>query len=109
MKSFTNAGTCAKDFDLNAAEGYLRRALGMRPDYPEALYQMADVSYRQDKFLQARAFIERRLGAADPRPETLWLGQSHRDRARRRHCRGRLSPAASPRFPGIPAGTATRR
>ena len=70
---FTNAGTCAKEFDLNAAEGYLRRALGARPNYPEALFQMADVSYRQDKYLQARAFIERRLGAADPRPETLWL------------------------------------
>jgi len=70
---FTNAGTCAKEFDLAAAEGYLRRALGARPDYPEALFQMADVSYRQGNYLQARAFIERRLSAADPRPETLWL------------------------------------
>ncbi len=72
---YTNAGTCAKDFDLEAAERYLRGALQIDPAYAEALYQMADVSFRADNYLQARAFIERRLAAADATRRALLLAQ----------------------------------
>lgn len=70
---FTNAGTCAKDFDLEAAEEYLRKALKQRPTFTDALYQMSDVAYRRENFLQARAFIERCMAVSEPVPDMLWL------------------------------------
>ncbi len=72
---YTNAGTCAKEFDLAAAERYLRGALQIAPAYGEALYQMADVSYRGENYLQARAFIERRLAAGGDSRRALLLAQ----------------------------------
>jgi type IV pilus assembly protein PilF len=70
----TNAGTCVKKEDLKRAEGYLRAALAERPNYYEALYQMADIAFQQKNYLQARAFFERRLAAAQPSVDVLWLG-----------------------------------
>ena len=69
----TNAGICAKEVDLPRAESYLRQALTINPVYPEALYQMGDIAYRQENFLQARAFVERRLDAGPAMPDVLWL------------------------------------
>lgn len=69
----TNAGTCAKNSDLDLAESYLRDALASQPNFPDALYQMGEVAYRQENFLQARAFIERRLAAAPASSPVLWL------------------------------------
>jgi type IV pilus assembly protein PilF len=70
----TNAGTCVKKEDLERAEGYLRAALAESPNYYEALYQMADVAFLQKNYLQARAFFERRMAAAQPTADVLWLG-----------------------------------
>jgi type IV pilus assembly protein PilF len=69
----TNAGTCAKDVDLELAENYLRRALITNPTFADALYQLADVAYRRENYLQARAFVERRLDAAPASPGVLWV------------------------------------
>lgn len=71
---YTNAGTCAKDLDLELAENYLRRGLAENAVFPDALYQMADVSFRSELYLPARAFIERRVAAGPADPATLWLG-----------------------------------
>jgi type IV pilus assembly protein PilF len=71
---YANAGTCAKETDLDLAENYLRRSLAENSSFPDALYQMADVSYRLESFLPARAFIERRMAAAPADPAALWLG-----------------------------------
>jgi len=71
---YANAGTCAKDVNLVEAENYLRRSLALKPDYPEALYQMADVAYLMENYLQARAFLERYQQAApEVSPDALWL------------------------------------
>lgn len=70
---YANAGTCVKNIDLPRAENYLRKALAEKPDFPDALYQMGDVAYRRENYLQARAFVERRLGAAPATPDILWL------------------------------------
>jgi len=74
--AYTNAGVCASQIpDMKIAEQYFRKALDINPIFPGALYQMARVSYRQKKYLQARAFIERFGSAAShPRPEVLLLG-----------------------------------
>lgn len=70
----TNAGVCAKQIDLERAESHLRDALAVDPGYADALLQLADVSQRQDRGLQARAFLERYLAAAPPSAAALWLG-----------------------------------
>lgn len=71
---YTNAGTCAKRVDLARSEAYLRGALAQDPRFPDALYQLADVSLEQGNALQARGFIERYLAAGKPTPAALWLG-----------------------------------
>lgn len=71
---YTNAGTCAKKVDLARSEAYLRGALAQNPKFPDALYQLADVSLERGNPLQARGFIERYLAAGKPTPAALWLG-----------------------------------
>ena len=74
--AYTNAGVCASQIpDMQAAEQYFRKALDINPIFPSALYQMAQLSYQQKKYLQARAFIERfNSASSQPRPEVLLLG-----------------------------------
>ena len=74
--AYTNAGVCANKIpDQATALQYFRRALDINPTFPEALYQMARISYEQKHYLDARAFIERFTSASpQPRPEVLLLG-----------------------------------
>jgi type IV pilus assembly protein PilF len=56
-----NAGKCAaKAGNLPAAENFLRKSLEKAPDQPEVLLTLARVEYAQGKFMDARAFIQRR-------------------------------------------------
>lgn len=71
---YTNAGTCAKKIDLERAENYLRKGLASNATFPDTLYQLGDVAYRREYYLQARAFIERCLAVAPATPDVLWLG-----------------------------------
>jgi type IV pilus assembly protein PilF len=71
---YTNAGLCAKRFDLALAEDYLRKALAADPGYKGALLQLADVSFGRSNYLQSRAFLERFLAASPATPDALWLG-----------------------------------
>ena len=70
---YANAGTCAKESDLDLAENYLRNALAIQSDYAVALLQMAEVAYRKENYLQAQAFLERYAGASSYTPASLWL------------------------------------
>jgi len=56
-----NAGKCAfKAGQLPKAESYLRASLEKAPDQPEVLLTLAQVEYAQGRFMDARAFIQRR-------------------------------------------------
>lgn len=70
----TNAGLCAKRFDLVKAEEYLRAALAADPGYRDALLQLSDVAFALNNHLQARAFLERFLAANAATADALWLG-----------------------------------
>jgi type IV pilus assembly protein PilF len=73
--AYTNAGVCARYAGrLAESEEYLRLAVTQRAQYPEALLQMAGVSFERQNFLQARAFLQRYLGAATGSAEVLLLG-----------------------------------
>jgi len=74
--AYSNAGLCATLIpDLVLAEQNFRKALVMNPNMPEPLFQLAEISYNQKKYLSARAFIER-FNALLPnsRPDVLLLG-----------------------------------
>jgi type IV pilus assembly protein PilF len=72
--ALANAGSCALgQGDLIQADVYLRRALKIEPDLPDALLNMARLSYQQEKYLTARAFMQRYEVAAAHVAETLLL------------------------------------
>ncbi len=73
--AYLNAGNCARAAnDLQDAEVHFRKALAVKPRFQEALYQMADLEFRNKSYLSARGFIERFLAAGKSTPSVLWLG-----------------------------------
>jgi type IV pilus assembly protein PilF len=74
--AYVNAGLCASRIpDPAQAEQYFRKALSMNPNLTEPLFQLAQLSYNQKKYLSARAFIERyNTLAPASRPDVLLLG-----------------------------------
>jgi len=70
----TNAGVCmAQKPDAELAESYLRRAVDARPNYGEALYQLARLKHSQGEDLLARAFLQRFLATNKANAEVLYL------------------------------------
>jgi type IV pilus assembly protein PilF len=73
--AFLNAGNCALGSgDMKVAEEDYRKALTVQPRFGEALFQMAELEYRQTEYMSARAFLERYLEVGRTSPATLWLG-----------------------------------
>lgn len=73
--AYTNAGVCLVKIGRNEqAERYFRSALKSRPDYPDALWQLANLSFSQHKYLETRAFLQRFMAHnVKPHAEVLWL------------------------------------
>ncbi|HYW04551.1 MAG TPA: type IV pilus biogenesis/stability protein PilW [Gammaproteobacteria bacterium] len=72
--AYTNAGLCVqRKGDSRQAGKYFRQALQVNPRFGQALYQMAALSYRKGKYMNARAFLERYAQVAPPTPDSLWL------------------------------------
>jgi type IV pilus assembly protein PilF len=73
--ALANAGSCAlADGQLDKAEAYLRQSLKYDQRMPEALLPLAEVSYRKEAYLQARAFLQRYEAVASENEESLRLG-----------------------------------
>jgi type IV pilus assembly protein PilF len=73
-RTWTAAGTCAlRRGDQREAEGYLQRALGIDPNQPAALLQLAQVRYRQGKLDEARKLVARQAKIVEATAESLWL------------------------------------
>lgn len=74
-KTYVNAGICMRrKGDEKAAEEYFLKALRIRPGQPQALYNMADLSYKRSQYTEARAYLVKHLRVAVPTAESLWLG-----------------------------------
>lgn len=71
--AWTNAGVCLKPVDPDRAEAAFREALRLRSDSPEALAQMAHLSYERKDYLRTRAFLQRYDLAKRAAPDLLWL------------------------------------
>ena len=72
--ALTNAGSCALGTgDPDAAEGYLRRALKLEPEFPDALMTMARLNFEEQNYLKSRAFMQRYEAVASHSAESLLL------------------------------------
>lgn len=72
--ALTNAGSCALgNNDFVMADEYLRRALRIEPDLPDALMNMSKLYFEQESYLKARAFMQRYEAATQHNAETLLL------------------------------------
>jgi type IV pilus assembly protein PilF len=72
---YTNAGSCAiRAGRLDDAEGYLREALDVAPEYPDALFNLARLFLQRDDAFRARAFLQRYEAATGADPGALLLG-----------------------------------
>jgi len=73
-RSYVNAGLCSRRRgDVGAAEDYFRKALEVRPNQPQALYQLADMAYARGGYVQAKEHLTRLARLTAPNPEMLWL------------------------------------
>lgn len=108
---YYNAGRCAiMAGQLGRAETSLRQGLGIDPNGPELLEQMARLQYRQGDYMGARAFFQRRESVGEVGAELLELaiaieeGAGDRNAAERYRSRLRTSypdytPTASKESP----------
>ncbi|MDH5833621.1 type IV pilus biogenesis/stability protein PilW [Luteimonas kalidii] len=79
--ALANAGTCAaRAGQFDRVERDLRAALELDPVNAVALTSMAEESMRQGRYLDARAFSERRLAAAPATPTALELASRIEDK-----------------------------
>ncbi len=73
--AYANAGICMKRAgQLEKADRYLRAALETDPKIPLALLSMSEVSYQLERYLPARAYLQRYLDVSPHSPQSLWLG-----------------------------------
>lgn len=70
-----NAGSCLIGMGNNAAaESHLSKALQADADYPDGLYQMAQLLYAKNDAFRARAFLQRFEGQGTATADSLLLG-----------------------------------
>jgi type IV pilus assembly protein PilF len=79
--ALSNAGSCAlKSGQSERAARDLRQALALEPANAVALEAMADLEFRQQQYMSARAFVERRLAAAPASVAVLKLASQIEER-----------------------------
>ena len=98
--ALTNAGVCVlKRPDADAAEAYFRQALDRNPRYPEALWQLAALSFQEGRYLQSRAFLERFGETSEPSAASLWLAVQVERELGDSSAAGRFEQTLIDRFP----------
>lgn len=74
-RSYVNAGLCSRQRgDMAGAEDYFLKALAMRPNQLQALYQMADLAYARGNYPVAKTYLNRFTQTGSANAEVLWLG-----------------------------------
>ena len=101
--ALANAGVCARQAgDDVKAEEYFRAALSKNPAFPDALSSMMELSYKEQNYMQARAFMQRYLDVRPPSASLLWfcfnIEQELENPAAAQRCATQLREG----FPGSP-------
>ncbi len=74
-RAYENAGACAMKIpDLDLAENYLRKALTMNRRLSLSLITMAQITYKQKRYMSTRAYLQRYAEVGDDTSASLWLG-----------------------------------
>jgi type IV pilus assembly protein PilF len=98
--ALANAGSCAaKVGQFERSERDLRQALELDPRNSFALGAMAENEYRNQRFFEARAFVERRLAAAPASPGVLKLASQIEERLGDKAAAGRYVKQLRAEFP----------
>lgn len=72
--SYVNAGACARRLgDPVAAENYFRQALRIRPNQPQALYNLSEMAYERKDYAAAKKEMDSLMRVIKPNAESLWL------------------------------------
>lgn len=108
--ALTNAGSCAlSSDDLVEADKYLRRALRADPEFPDALMNMAKLSFEQKNYLTSRAFMQRYEAVAQHGPESLLLGYKIETASGDRKAANKYKLALETNFPESDQAAEVRR
>ncbi len=96
-----NAGLCLmkKPAPLDA-EVYFRAALGLDPKLPDALYQMAKISYDTGRTYSARGFIQRYFEVGEDTPQSLLLAVKIEDALGYKDAEASYAVRLKGKFPG---------
>ena len=99
--TYTNAGVCLRlQGDDVRAEEWLRKALALRPDQPQALYQLADIAFKRNDLAAARTLLNRHLQVSTPSADALWLGARIEQRLGNRTALASYGTQLNNRYPG---------
>jgi type IV pilus assembly protein PilF len=72
--AYTNAGVCLRRAKRNAdAAKNFKQALKLRPNFSEAVYQLADLQFGEGNLADARAQVDTYLNAFEETPDLLLL------------------------------------
>lgn len=70
----SNAGSCyIKQGEYKQGEALLRKSLRTEPKLPGSLISMAEVGIKTERYLMARAYIQRYHAVKAPSAESLWI------------------------------------
>jgi type IV pilus assembly protein PilF len=73
-RSYVNAGLCSRRRgDIASAEDYFQKALKVRPNESQALYQLAELAYTRGAYGQAKNYLNRFGQIGNANAEVLWL------------------------------------
>lgn len=106
--ALANAGGCAlKSGQYERAGRDLRKALELEPGNAYALQAMGESEFRQGRFLEARAFTERRLAAAPASADVLLLARNIENALGDKVAANRYEQRLRTEFPDAAATTTT--
>lgn len=99
--AYKNAAICSRGMgDNKSAEEYFRRAVQVNPRQPQALYNLAEISFARDDVSGAKGYLDQYMRNVDnPGPEALWLGTRIERRAGDRDAMTRYADQLRRKFP----------
>lgn len=74
QSALTNAGLCALKMGNSAeAQTYFEKSLGYDGNQPEAIFELAQMYYQQQRYAEAKMMLDK-LSTDNTTPNILWLG-----------------------------------
>ncbi len=99
--AYTNAGVCSRmQGDDVKAEEWLRKALALQPNQSQALYQLADLTFKRNELISARTLLNRHMQVSTPSADALWLGARIEQRLGNRSAMSSYGTQLNNRYPG---------